>query len=150
MMFRRPGKGRYNKNRRREKRFGGFWFVQKEKRMKMKKLLLGALAALGIFGAYRLHAQNINPTSPETNGIIASIDREAGSFQIEVNGNEGLQMIFFTRSQTEFLWLANGEGGSNKAAFSDLKPGMSVKVVYTTNNDMTESVAEQVIIEQIK
>lgn len=59
-------------------------------------------------------------------------------------------MIFFIRSQTEFLWLANGEGGSNKAAFSDLKPGMTVKVVYTTNNDMTESIAEQVIIEQIK
>ncbi len=124
--------------------------ARKEKRMKMKKLLLGALAALGIFGAYKLHAQSINPTSPETNGIVASIDREAGSFQIEVNGNEGLQMIFFIRSQTEFLWLANGEGGSNKAAFSDLKPGMTVKVVYTTNNDMTESIAEQVIIEQIK
>lgn len=80
----------------------------------------------------------VNPTSPKTQGVVVSADAGARRFQIEVDGNVGLQMVFYVTDDTEYF------ASSMPASFDILQKGAFVSVVYTTNDDMTESIAETV------
>lgn len=103
----------------------------------MKKAFLFFLL-LSLMPFREAFAASVNPTSPKTQGIVVSADAGAGRFRIKVDGNVGLQMIFYVTGDTQYF------SDSAPASFDVLQKGTFVSVVYTTNADMTESIAETV------
>lgn len=112
----------------------------------MKRLLFFLMFLLTPF--YAQSDKFINPTSPKTQGLVVSADSQTNSFKIEVDGNVGLQMIFYVTDDTEYF--VSTPQGTETGSFSDIQNGAYVNVVYTTNDDMTESIAEEVTVDTQK
>lgn len=110
----------------------------------MKKIIF--LAVFVFFNAAVSVSAEINPTSPTTQGKVVSADGSEGQFQIMVNGDEGLQMIFYTTPQTEYYHEKKTETYLAEEGFSLLVPGAEVSVIYTSNNDQTKSLARRVTV----
>lgn len=115
----------------------------------MKKYILGALAALGAVGLYKLHKEGKFPTL-KVRGKVVALDPESHTFQLEPAIDKNLLMTFTVLPITKFSWLANGQGGSNDAHFDDLIPDAKVNVTFARHFDNPRNVAEHVIIEAVK
>ena len=114
----------------------------------MKRFILGALAALGGVGLYKLHKDGkFHYPVLKVNGTVDSIDYEARTFQLRSSLDRNILMEISVSPTTRFMWLNVAEGAENTAQFADLTEGEKLNVAFSKNKDSNRLIAERIVIE---
>ena len=116
----------------------------------MKRFILGALAALGGVGLYKLHKDGkFHYPVLKVKGTVDSVDYEKRSFQLRSALDRNILMEMSVSPTTRFMWLTVAEGSENIAQFADIVEGEKVNVAFSKNKDSGRLIAERVIIENV-
>ena len=114
----------------------------------MKRFILGALAALGSVGLYKLHKEGkIRVPALRVKGTVNAVDYEARTFQLRPAIDRNLLMDVSVSSDTRFMWLKPVADVENRAQFSDVREGEKLHVAFFKNKESGAIVAERVVIE---
>ena len=114
----------------------------------MKRFILGALAALGGIGLYKLHKDGSFPVL-KMKGTLDSVDLEKRSFQIRSALDKNVLMDFMISPLTRFMWLTHPLEGTNIASPEDMVTGQKVSVSFIKNRESGRLIAERVVIENV-
>lgn len=113
----------------------------------MKRFILGALAALGGIGLYKLRKDGIRFPVLKIKGNVDSVNYEAGTFRLRSALNHNIIMDMTVSQATKFMWLKPLDGADNIARFADLTDGEKLSVAFSKHKESGRFVAERVIIE---
>lgn len=114
----------------------------------MKRFILGALAALGGIGLYKMQKDGkFHVPGLKVKGTVDNVDYEARSFQIRSALNRNILMDIAVSPDTGFMWLKPVAGVENTAQFADITEGEKVHVAFSKNKEDGRFIAERVIIE---
>lgn len=114
----------------------------------MKRFILGALAALGSVGLYKLHKDGkIHIPVLKVKGTVNNVDYEARTFQLRSAIDRNILMDITVSPETRFMWLKPAAGSENTAQFADLTEGEKLHVAFFKDKENGSIVAERVIIE---
>lgn len=112
----------------------------------MKKFVLGALAALGGVGLYKLHKEGKFP-SLKIKGTVDSINHDAQTFQLRSALDRNILMDFCVSPLTKFMRLPTAEGNQNPARFDDMVEGQRLSVSFVKNKESGRMIAERIVLE---
>ena len=114
----------------------------------MKKFVLGALAALGGIGLYKMHKEGkIHIPALKVKGTVDAVDYEAKSFRIRSGFDRNILMDMAVSPTTRFMWLKETEGQENTAQFADMTEGEKVHVAFFKDKESGRMTADRVVIE---
>ncbi|MBO4520595.1 MAG: hypothetical protein J5787_05260 [Alphaproteobacteria bacterium] len=114
----------------------------------MKRFILGALAALGGIGLYKLHKDGkIHYPVLKVKGTVDSVDYERRSFQLRSALDRNILMEMTVSPATRFMWLNPVGDKENMAQFADITEGEKLNVAFSKNKDNDCLIAERVVIE---
>ena len=116
----------------------------------MKRFILGALAALGGVGLYKLHKDGkFHIPVLKVRGTVDAVDYEGRSFQLRSALDRNILMDIAISPETRFMWLTAVEGKENSAQFADIIEGEKLNVAFSKNKDNGRLIAERVVIENM-
>ena len=114
----------------------------------MKRFILGALAALGGVGLYKLHKDGkLQIPVLKVKGTVDSVDYETRTFQLRSAMDRNILMDMSVSPATRFMWLNPGDGMENTAQFADITEGEKLNVAFSKNKDSNRLIAERIVIE---
>ena len=114
----------------------------------MKRFILGALAALGGVGLYKLHKDGKFPVL-KVKGTVDAVNYEDRTFQIRSSLDHNILMDIAVSPATRFMWLKPSEGTDNMAQFADITDGERLNVAFSKDKESGRLMAERVIIENV-
>ncbi|MBR1945223.1 MAG: hypothetical protein IJ846_02885 [Alphaproteobacteria bacterium] len=116
----------------------------------MKRFVLGALAALGSVGLYKLHKDGkLQIPVLKVKGTVDSVDYETRTFQLRSALDRNILMEMAVAPTTKFMWLTTAEGAENTAQFADITEGEKLNVAFSKNKESGRIIAERVVIENV-
>ena len=116
----------------------------------MKRFILGALAALGSIGLYKLHKDGkFQYPVLKVKGTVDSVNYESRTFLLRSALNANILMEMIVSPTTKFMWLTAVDGAENTALFADVTEGGKLTVAFSKNKESGRIVAERVIIENV-
>ena len=116
----------------------------------MKRFVLGALAALGGVGLYKLHREGkIRIPDMRIKGTVNAVDYETRAFQIRSDFDRNVLLDIAVSPTTRFMWLNAENGKDNAAQFADVADGGKLHVAFFKDKESGRMVADRVVIENV-
>ena len=116
----------------------------------MKRFILGALAALGGIGLYKMHKEGkIHIPVLKVKGTVNAVDYETRAFQIRSDFDRNILMDIAVSPTTKFMWLNAADGKEDMAQFADIADGEKLHVAFFKDKESGRMVADRVVIENV-
>ena len=114
----------------------------------MKKALIGLTALVTAAGMWEVWRRRHKKNPVTVKGTVTGVGEN--NFSVKDKSAEGRVFNFSVSPFTKVMWLANGTGGDNSAAFGDVLPHKDVSVVFFPAKENVLPHADRIVIESVK